>query len=417
MFKISYFTTLQTLLKLKQNTMIKKMLGCAAIAATICFASCKKSTADLGHPLIENINGDKQILTVAFANYQFESARGTAITNNQLTGNAGASATSPIIELNKFASAAPFVYAYGVVNGQNLENENATLQFATSADGKQWSNYQTALPNADADATPSRMVFGGMEFDAATQYIKFKIEFANNKAAFTNAELFFYNPQKTPAAQQAEIDAAAAKVTQEVEDLKTGNTSNAATNPALCAKPGFTSRSTWGARAPRSASGTTTVNFLVIHHEAGSNTSTDWAARVRAVQNLHMDTNGWADVGYNYLVDPNGVAYEGRAGGENIIGAHLCGKNTNTMGVCMLGTFTSQLPTNNAQYTLKRIMAWKTVQRGLDPLGTGYHVDRTIFKISGHQSSCATSCPGTTLFNYLGTLRTDINTNFVTKCR
>jgi hypothetical protein len=130
-----------------------------------------------------------------------------------------------------------------------------------------------------------------------------------------------------------------------------------------------------------------------------------------------MDVNGWADIAYNYLVDPNGVAYEGRGGGENVIGAHLCAKNTNTMGICMLGGYTSVLPTNNALYSLKRILAWKCVQRNLNPEATGFHVDRTIFKVSGHRSSCSTDCPGTTLFNFLPNLRADVNVNFIAKCK
>jgi hypothetical protein len=397
---------------------MKKILSCAAIAAVVCFASCKKANITEKENNLEQLTGDKQLLTVNFSNHAFASSRGTAIENEKLLSNSTGQAESKAIELNHFATAAPFIYVYGVVNGQNIENENVRLQFSGSADGKQWQEYIDVNPNGDADATPSRMVFGNVELNAATKYIKFRINFFNTKATLTNAEIYILNPGITSKEQQAEINAASARITQEAAAANgEANVSNAATNPALCAKPGFTTRSTWGARAPRSASGTSTVNFLVIHHEEGSNTSSDWAARVRAVQNLHMDANGWADIGYNYLVDPNGVAYEGRAGGENIIGAHLCGKNTNTMGVCMLGSFTSVLPTNNAQYTLKRIMAWKTVQRGLNPLGTGYHVDRTISKISGHRSSCATDCPGTTLFNYLGTLRADINTNFVTKCR
>lgn len=30
------------------------------------------------------------------------------------------------------------------------------------------------------------------------------------------------------------------------------------------------------------------------------------------VQNYHMDTKGWADIGYNFLVGEDGLAYEGR---------------------------------------------------------------------------------------------------------
>ncbi|MFN7929681.1 MAG: hypothetical protein U0Y68_17395 [Blastocatellia bacterium] len=49
---------------------------------------------------------------------------------------------------------------------------------------------------------------------------------------------------------------------------------------------------------------------LLVHHTANANTATDWAAVVRAIWSFHIFTNGWSDIGYNYLIDPN-VIYEG----------------------------------------------------------------------------------------------------------
>lgn len=400
--------------------MLKKILSFAALATVmvVYFVACKKSSADVNKQPLQQVSGEKQLLKVNFTNYSFESQQALQVVGDRLVPTGVANAISPAIELTKFATAAPFVNVYGVITGEGLEDENILVQFTGSADGKKWEDYITVKPSADAEATPSRMVFGNVELDKATKFVKFKISFLNQNASLKNADLYFYNPQVTPKEEQAKIDAEAARVRNEMAAMNgEGTTIDAPTNPALCAKPGFTSRSTWRARAARSNPVYTTVNFLCIHHEAGSNTSSDWAARVRAVQNLHMDVNGWSDIGYNYLVDPNGVSYDGRGGGENVIGAHLCGKNSNTMGVCMLGTFTSVRPTNNAEYTLKRILAWKTVQRGLNPIGTGFHVDRTIHVISGHRASCATDCPGNALFNDLDRLRNDVNTNFVSKCR
>jgi hypothetical protein len=398
--------------------MLKKILFFTAIFAVTYFVGCKKTSVDDTQSEPMQLNSEKQILKLDFASYKFENSPSTIVENNQLKSTNSGYALSPTITLKSFETAPPFVSIYGVFNGENLDATNIVIQFRGSYDEKNWSEYIDVKPNIDADATSSRLVFGNVELDAATKFIQFKINFLNQNALLKNADIYILNPLKTSAQEQANLKAASDKITSEValfnQEL---NQSNAATNPALCSKPSFTTRTTWRARASRSTPSTSTVNFLCVHHEAGSNSSTDWAARVRAVQNLHMDVNGWSDIGYNYLVDPNGVAYEGRGGGENVIGAHLCGKNTNTMGVCMLGTYTSVRPTNNAEYTLKRILAWKIVQRGLNPLGTGFHVDRTINVISGHRASCSTDCPGTALFNDLGRLRTDINTNFVSKCR
>ena len=84
---------------------------------------------------------------------------------------------------------------------------------------------------------------------------------------------------------------------------------------------------------------------MVVHHSAGANEARDWAAVMRSIWVLHVAGNGWNDIGYNFLIDPNGVIYEGRAGGDGVIGAHFSGVNTGTMGVSMVGTFSSQAPT------------------------------------------------------------------------
>jgi N-acetylmuramoyl-L-alanine amidase len=394
----------------------KRVLIVAALAAT--FFSCTKQYVGTSNDTLQ-VNEEKQVKNILFSDYIFESKNevshnGTAL----IATKKDATAQSPTIKLSKFLTPAPFISVYGSFTGTDLNSQNIKIEFAGSKDGTNWENWITINANTDAEANTNVLVFNNVELDKDAQFVQFKITYLNTDAQLKEAKIFFFNPQITSVEEQRKIDEAAANVRQEMSLLK-GNNSNmdAPINPALCAKPNFTTRSSWGARAAKSAPSFTTVNFIIVHHEEGSNSSTDWAARVRAVQNLHMDVNGWADIAYNYLVDPNGVSYEGRGGGENVVGAHLCAKNTNTMGICMLGGYTSVLPTNNALYTLKRILAWKCVQRNLNPEATGFHVDRTIFKVSGHRSSCSTDCPGTTLFNFLPTLRNDLNVNFIAKCK
>lgn len=57
---------------------------------------------------------------------------------------------------------------------------------------------------------------------------------------------------------------------------------------------------------------------------------------VRGYQNYHMDSNGWADVGYHDLVCPHSVVFTGR--GIGVVGAHADGFNTSGYGVCFIGT-------------------------------------------------------------------------------
>jgi N-acetylmuramoyl-L-alanine amidase len=398
--------------------MLKTKRLAALVTVVAIFFSCTKQNVSTSNDTLQ-INADKQVKNFVFSDYAFESKNDISTNGNALIANKiGATAQSPTIELSKFLSPAPFISVYGSFSGTALNAQNIKIEFAGSKEGTQWDNWITINSNDDADANSNQLIFNNIELNKDAHFVKFKITYLNTDAQLNEAKIFFFNPQITSPEEQGRIDEAAKNVQVEMSMLKLNNSNiDAPTNPALCVKPNFTARSSWGARAAKSAPSFTTVNFIIVHHEEGSNSSTDWAARVRAVQNLHMDVNGWADIAYNYLVDPNGVAYEGRGGGENVVGAHLCAKNTNTMGICMLGGYTSVLPTNNALYTLKRILAWKCVQRNLNPEATGFHVDRTIFKVSGHRSSCSTDCPGTTLFNFLPTLRNDLNVNFIAKCK
>ena len=187
-------------------------------------------------------------------------------------------------------------------------------------------------------------------------------------------------------------------------------------------KPAVVSRTSWGCPDGQGSGWTpqyTAVTHLIVHHSATANTSSDWAATVRSIWNFHTNDRGWGDVGYNYLIDPNGVIYEGRAGGDNVIGAHFSCQNGGTMGVCMLGTFTSVSPTPAALTSLKRLLAWKAGQRGIDPLGSAYHPGTrlTLPRISGHRhgnpavpdyACTTTSCPGDNLYAQLQAIRTDV---------
>ena len=64
------------------------------------------------------------------------------------------------------------------------------------------------------------------------------------------------------------------------------------------------------------------VSYAVIHHsESGACTSkTACISLVKGFQNYHMDSNGWSDIGYSFLVGEDGNIYEGR--GWSKVGAH-----------------------------------------------------------------------------------------------
>ena len=187
-------------------------------------------------------------------------------------------------------------------------------------------------------------------------------------------------------------------------------------------KPAVVSRTAWGCPDGQSSRWTpqkTTVTHLIVHHSAGSNSSANWRNTVLGIWNYHALDRGWGDIGYNYLIDPNGVIYEGRAGGENVVGAHFSCRNGGTFGVCLLGDFTSRSPTTAALSSLKKLLAWKADQLNIDPEGIARHsgTGLDLYRISGHRNgndaypdnSCTTtSCPGNFLYNLLPQVREDV---------
>jgi hypothetical protein len=182
--------------------------------------------------------------------------------------------------------------------------------------------------------------------------------------------------------------------------------------------PDYVDRVTWGGslrltnRASRSV---TNVTHLIVHHSAGQTNSTDFAAVVRSYYTLHTVTNGWADIGYNWLVDRNGVIYQGRAfnndGNTNVIGAHFAGQNSFTMGVCIIGNYNTVDPTPQAYTALRDILSWKANERNIDVLVRRIHAvqNRNIFTISGHRDGGSTDCPGHRVYQQLPQVRNRVN--------
>jgi len=178
-----------------------------------------------------------------------------------------------------------------------------------------------------------------------------------------------------------------------------------------CPIPDYLDRDGWcpSGNCPEDATPQpTTVTHLIVHHSAGSNTSSDWAARVRSIWNYHVNSNGWDDIGYNWLIDPNGVLYQGR--GDDLQGAHFCGTNVGTMGICMMGTYSTVQPTDESVSILEQLLAWKCCNRDIDPEDFEFHPNSglNLFNISGHRDGCSTACPGDSLYARLPLIRTNV---------
>lgn len=157
--------------------------------------------------------------------------------------------------------------------------------------------------------------------------------------------------------------------------------------------------------------------FVIVHHTAGTNnyTKDQSASIVRGIYNYHATTLQWGDVGYNFLVDKWGRVFEGRSGslsapkGKMVQGGHAYGFNKGTMGIAMLGTYTSQAPSTETLTSVGKLAGWHLARAGVtDPASNGYytHKAKTLPHILGHRDVNSTECPGNVGYTRLPQVRT-----------
>lgn len=104
-----------------------------------------------------------------------------------------------------------------------------------------------------------------------------------------------------------------------------------------------------------------------------------------------MESNGWDDIGYNFLVGGDGAVYEGR--GWNKEGAHTKGYNRQSICIAFIGLFNTLVPSER-QLKAAEIL----IQMGVD--------DKKLasdYKLYGHRQLMATQSPGTALYNIIKT--------------
>ncbi|MDW4905842.1 peptidoglycan recognition family protein [Streptomyces sp. ADMS] len=152
------------------------------------------------------------------------------------------------------------------------------------------------------------------------------------------------------------------------------------------------------------------VQTLTVHHTADGSDDPDPAARVRAI--YRTDAAEYGDMGYNYLIDADGLVYEGRwsgtdgtpahdASGRMVTGAHVQGYNSGNIGIALLGTLTTTPASSAARTALVRLLAELAERHSLAPSGKVVYVNpvsgvsRPAPVIGGHRHWAATDCPGT----------------------
>ena len=203
-----------------------------------------------------------------------------------------------------------------------------------------------------------------------------------------------------------------------------GLAARAAQAPVRGTPPPIIPRAAWGGDGvvPREPASFGEVRAAFVHHTVTANAyaSSQSAAIVLAIAKYHRDTNGWNDLGYNFIVDQYGQVFEGRAGGvdQAVIGAQAQGYNRLSTGIALLGTHGAAPISEAAMRSLSQLAAWKLSLHGAPVVGTtilesgGGDANRfrrgaqvSFNRICGHRDGNGTSCPGEALYAQLPEVR------------
>lgn len=323
----------------------------------------------------------------------------------------------------------PFLSLAAVWEADNYVDGNISVQYRTSADGENWNEWdifkQDEHSESDDEHVESNKHISSLIFlDKNIKYIQYSALFQKGgNVVLKSLRLDFFSPGYISDSE----------IAQKKEELIQGSQQSAVACP--CPALSYVSRTGWncpvGSGSNCSLQQTTVTNF-VLHHQAAP-ANPPYSSVVLSIYNYHVNTNGWCDVGYNWLIAPDGTLYQGRGwigGNDNTVGGHMCACNGNKMGICLLGDYTSVTPSTATYNKLIELLAWKSCSFSINPTGTATTTVKTccpntncscssssVNTIIGHRTGCAscTSCPGNSFFAQIPTVRTDVQ-SYINSC-
>jgi len=147
------------------------------------------------------------------------------------------------------------------------------------------------------------------------------------------------------------------------------------------------------------------VTKIFIHHTASTVDLDDPMKAIRDIYYFHTITRGWGDIGYNYIIDPQGNIYEGRAGGDGVVGAHAGPGNIGSVGIAVLGNYQDNDVPEPVIHSLVALINAKSKQYNIDPTGTSMFRGQNMPNVMGHRDIMSTSCPGQHLYDQIPAIR------------
>lgn len=122
------------------------------------------------------------------------------------------------------------------------------------------------------------------------------------------------------------------------------------------------------------------IDSIIVHSTA---TPPNLDVGVGWIRKLHIEQNGWSDIGYHYVIKRNGLIQKGRP--IEIPGAHVKGMNANTIGVVYVGGVDGEGKAQDNRTLLQKLSLHVLLQL--------LAVRHKTTKILGHKECASTECP------------------------
>ena len=134
----------------------------------------------------------------------------------------------------------------------------------------------------------------------------------------------------------------------------------------------------------------TITNKIILHHSAST------IGNAKTFHEWHKN-KGYGGIGYHFVILKNGIIERGR--NEDSVGAHCVGQNYCSIGICLVGDFTKEKPTNEQISACIELCSWLCDKYSIK-------APRDIY---GHNYFSRTACPGFLVNDLIANHITTIN--------
>lgn len=135
------------------------------------------------------------------------------------------------------------------------------------------------------------------------------------------------------------------------------------------------------------------TEMIVIHHVG----DLDRDVSAEEIHGWHLG-NGWAGIGYHYVIRQDGTIERGRP--REYTGSHAQGFNSRSIGINVVGNLQENEPTDAQIVSLCNLVA---------DLAEIYELEINDDTLLGHCDLMSTDCPGEKMWNRLAEVRETTN--------